>query len=193
MRKERTEAFLIGLALGESLTLNIMRTLGFLFLILFPLGISSGGAHADFRICNRTSARIGLAIGVKEGPIFITQGWYNMKPNACDNPIKDDLKAGPYYIYGVDYDRGGEWSGPQLLCIGDHEFYVEGSADCYARGYERAGFRRIETKGQRNWTLDITDETSTTGLSVTPVSPPPPFDTLTPGQPVRGGAPPAPG
>ena len=170
-----------------------MSNLRFLILALFALGASSTGALADFRICNRTSARIGLAIGVKEGPIFITQGWFNMKPNACESPIKDDLKAGPYFIYGVDYDRGGEWSGAQLLCVGDHEFYVEGSADCYARGYEKAGFRRVETKGQKNWTLDITDDSTASSLPVTPASPPPPFDTLTPGQPVRAGAAPAPG
>lgn len=170
-----------------------MKRAGIVFFGFVVLCATSGAAFADFRICNRTSARIGLAIGVKEGPIFITQGWFNMKPNACDTPIKDDLKPGPYYIYGIDYDRGGEWTGAQLLCVGDREFYVEGSADCYARGYERAGFRRIETKGQKNWTLDITDETTAAAPVVIPASPPPPFDTLTPGQPIKPAASPPPG
>ncbi len=154
--------------------------------------------QAEFRVCNKTGGRVGLAIGVKEGPIFITQGWFNLKANACETPIKEDLKSGPYYIYGLDYDRGGEWSGSELLCVGDHEFYVEGQADCYARGYERAGFRRIDTNSQKNWTLDITDDAaarpaSNSIPSFVPSSPPlpaargsqdkPPAKTTTPRSP----------
>jgi len=146
-------------------------------------------ARAEFRICNKTSTRIGLAIGVREGPIVISQGWFNMKPNACDSPIKDDLKQGPYYVYGVDYDRGGEWSGPEFMCVSDHEFYVEGGADCYARGYERAGFRRIDTKNQKSWTLDIVDEKTSANPAASQTAP---FDTLTPSKPARTARSPAP-
>ena len=134
---------------------------------LLMAGFWAAPASAEFRVCNKTPGRIGLVIGVREGPIFITQGWFNLKPNACETPIRDDLKSGPYYVYGVDYDRGGEWSGSELLCVGDREFYVEGSSDCYARGYERAGFRRIDTNNQKNWTLNITDD------AANPPTPPP--------------------
>ena len=137
---------------------NLTRTLRRSAFLTVALLTGIATAQAEFRVCNRTTARIGLAIGLKEGPIFITQGWFNLKPNSCDTPIKDELKSGPYYIYGVDYDRGGEWRGDALLCVGDREFYVEGSADCYARGYDRVGFKAISTNAQKNWTLDITDE-----------------------------------
>lgn len=135
----------------------IVSRVAALFVLMASLSIASA-TKAEFRVCNKTTGRVGLAIGVKEGPIFITQGWFNLKPNSCETPIREDLKSGPYYIYGVDYDRGGEWSGAELLCVGDREFYVEGSADCYARGYERAGFRAVNTNAQKTWTLDITDD-----------------------------------
>ena len=135
-----------------------LRAIALLALAIAANGAMAAIARAEFRICNKTPGRIGLVIGVKDGPIHITQGWFNLKPNACETPIREDLKDGPYYIYGVDYDRGGEWTGPELLCVGDREFYVEGSTDCYARGYDRAGFRRIDTNRQKSWTLNIIDE-----------------------------------
>jgi uncharacterized membrane protein len=117
--------------------------------------------HAEFRVCNKTPSRIGIAVGVLQDPIRITQGWFNIKPNVCETPIKEDLKQGPYFIYAIDYDRGGEWGGTELLCVKDREFYIEGSVDCYARGFERVGFHSITTKGLKNWTLDINDPQTT--------------------------------
>lgn len=152
-------------------------------LVIMAFFLSQNLAWAEFRVCNKTNSRIGLAIGVKEGPIFITQGWFNLKANSCETPIKEDLKSGPYYLYGVDYDRGGEWSGRELLCVGDHEFYVEDNVDCYARGYERAGFRRINTNNQKNWTLDIIDDATPLPAGVAPGLPRPP----TTGQPTVPG------
>jgi uncharacterized membrane protein len=118
-------------------------------------------AYAEFRVCNKTSGRIGVAIGVNQGPIRITQGWFNIKANTCETPIKEDLKEGPYFIYAVDYDHGGEWGGTDLLCVKDREFYIEGNSDCYARGFDRLGFRQIATKNLKNWTIDLNDTKST--------------------------------
>jgi uncharacterized membrane protein len=114
--------------------------------------------QAEFRVCNKTSGRVGVAIGVQQGPIRITQGWFNIKANTCETPIKDDLKEGPYFVYAIDYDHGGEWGGADLLCAKDREFYIEGHTDCYARGFDRIGFRQIITKNLKNWTLDLNDK-----------------------------------
>ena len=121
------------------------------------LMLIGGAGFADFRVCNKTSVRVGLAIGMQQGPIRITQGWFNIKANTCETPIKEDLKEGPYFLYATDYDRAGEWSGQELLCVSDREFYIENSNDCYARGFDKAGFRLITTKGLKSWTLDLND------------------------------------
>ncbi len=139
-----------------------------------------GAVHAEFRICNKTTGRIGLAVGVQEGPIRITQGWFNVKPNSCETPVRDDLKKGPYFLYAIDYDRGGEWSGAELLCVSDREFYIESAVDCYARGYDRAGFRIIDTKGLKSWTLDLND---TTPAPTSPAAAPNTTETKNPPKP----------
>ncbi len=137
------------LCLFKTFCLNLVTCI---ILIVF-----SNAAFAEFRVCNKTSGRVGLAIGVQQGPIRITQGWFNIKANTCETPIKEDLKDGPYFIYATDYDRGGEWNGSELMCVNDREFYIENSNDCYARGFDKAGFRLIATKGLKNWTLDLND------------------------------------
>ena len=62
-----------------------------------------------------------------------------------------------YYIYAVDYDRGGEWSGRAFMCTRDKEFTIRGTEDCLARGFERAGFFEVDTGEQRSWTVQLTD------------------------------------
>jgi hypothetical protein len=62
-----------------------------------------------------------------------------------------------YYIYAIDYDRGGEWSGRAYMCTRDKEFTVNGTEDCLARGYDRTGFFEVDTGEQRAWTVQLTD------------------------------------
>jgi hypothetical protein len=51
-----------------------------------------------------------------------------------------------YYVYAVDYDRGGEWSGKAFMCTRDKEFTIRGIEDCLARGYDRTGFFEVDTR-----------------------------------------------
>jgi uncharacterized membrane protein len=62
-----------------------------------------------------------------------------------------------YYLYAIDYDRGGEWSGPYYLCTQEKTFTIKGVEDCIKRGYERTGFFEINTGDQRNWTVQLTE------------------------------------
>jgi hypothetical protein len=50
-----------------------------------------------------------------------------------------------YYVYAIDYDRGGEWMGQAIMC----------TRDCLARGYDRTGFFEVDTGGQRAWTVQL--------------------------------------
>jgi len=110
---------------------------------------------ADLRICNTTNNRAGIAIGYQEGQSWVTEGWFNLRPNTCDVILKGRLNSRYYYVFGLDYDRGGEWSGPNYLCVRDQEFSIRGPQDCFARGYERAGFVEIDTGEQADWTVEL--------------------------------------
>ena len=64
-------------------------------------------AAADFRVCNNTSSRVGVAIGYKDKDGWATEGWWNLSARSCETLVKGQLVARFYYVYAVDYDRGG--------------------------------------------------------------------------------------
>lgn len=120
-------------------------------------GLTMREARADLRICNTTANRAGVAIGYQDGNTWVTEGWFNLRPGACDIILKGKLNSRYYYVFALDYDRGGEWSGPNYLCTRDQEFSIRGPQDCFARGYERAGFLEIDTGEQADWTVELGD------------------------------------
>jgi uncharacterized membrane protein len=117
----------------------------------------SAPAHADFRLCNNTGSRVGVAIGYKDADGWTTEGWWNVPGRACETLLRGGLVARYYYIYAVDYDRGGEWSGKAYMCSRDKEFTIRGTEDCLARGFDRTGYFEVDTSEQRSWTVQLTD------------------------------------
>lgn len=114
-------------------------------------------AVADFRLCNRTQSRVGVAIGYKEGDSWATEGWWNVSANSCETLLRGDLVARFYYLYAVDYDQGGEWSGKAFMCTRDKEFTIRGVEDCLARGFDKTGFLEVDTNEQKGWTVQLTE------------------------------------
>ena len=139
-------------------------------------------AAADFRLCNNTSSRVGIALGYKDAEGWTTEGWWNVSSRSCETLLRGTLVARFYYIYALDYDRGGEWSGQAFMCSRDKEFTIKGIEDCLARGYDRTSFFEVDTGEQRNWTVQLTESTETpqtplpqyTPLIPTPPAGPPP-------------------
>src|SRR5262245_20037990 len=132
-------------------------------------------ALADFRLCNQTPSRVGIAIGYKDKDGWTTEGWWNLPTKTCETLLRGTLVARYYYVYGVDYDRGGEWSGQAYMCTRDKEFTVRGTEDCLARGYDRTGFFEVDTGQQQSWTVTLTEtgETSrsTPSMPLLPIPP----------------------
>jgi uncharacterized membrane protein len=144
-----------------------------------------GHASADFRLCNNTGSRVGIALGYKDQEGWTTEGWWNLSARTCETLVKGALVARYYYVYAVDYDRGGEWSGKAFMCTRDKEFTIRGIEDCLARGYDRTGFFEVDTTEQRSWTVQLTESTDQA-----PNQPLPQYTPLIPTPP--GGQPPAP-
>ncbi len=114
-------------------------------------------AVADLRICNFTKSRVGIAIGYKDGEGWATEGWWNITAGSCEGLLRGNLAARFYYVYAVDYDRGGEWSGQAFMCTRDKEFTIRGTGDCLARGFDRTGFFEVDTGEQQAWTVQLTE------------------------------------
>jgi len=133
----------------------LARLVPVLAVVLFCLW--SAPASADFRLCNNTSSRVGIALGYKDADGWTTEGWWNISSRSCETLLRGTLVARYYYIYAIDYDRGGEWSGQAFMCSRDKEFTIRGTEDCLARGYDRTGFFEVDTGEQRAWTVQLTD------------------------------------
>ncbi len=125
--------------------------------VALPLIATAQPAAADFRLCNKTTSRIGVAVGYKDGEGWTTEGWWNLTAGNCETVLKGALVARFYYIYAVDYDHGGEWSGQAFMCTRDKEFTIHGTEDCLARGFDRTGFFEVDTGEQRSWEVRLTD------------------------------------
>jgi uncharacterized membrane protein len=126
-------------------------------LVVLILASSTQPAAADFRLCNNTAGRIGIAIGYKDADGWTTEGWWNLPARTCETILKGNLVARYYYVYAIDYDRGGEWVGQAYMCTRDKEFTIRGIGDCLARGYDRTGFFEVDTGEQRAWTVQLTE------------------------------------
>lgn len=133
----------------------LVRFVPVLVIALFCLWTSP--AAADFRLCNNTSSRVGIALGYKDAEGWTTEGWWNISSRSCETLLRGTLVARYYYIYAIDYDRGGEWSGQAFMCSRDKEFTIRGTDDCLARGYDRTGYFEVDTGEQRAWTVQLTD------------------------------------
>jgi uncharacterized membrane protein len=131
--------------------------LKFGLLILGSALLAAPSARADFRMCNLTSSRVSVALAYTDGQGWVSEGWWNLKPQDCDTLLRGALAAQFYYVYAMD-ERGGEWKGKAFMCTNDREFKIEGRQDCFVRGYERTGFFEVDTgKDAKNWTVQLTD------------------------------------
>ena len=134
-------------------------------LALGLLGAMSGIALADFRLCNNTSGKVGISLGYKDDEGWVTEGWWNLGPRSCETLLRGNLVARYYYVYAIDYDRGGEWSGKAFMCSREKEFTIRGTEDCLARGFDRTGFFEVDTGEQRSWTVQLTETSDQSPLS----------------------------
>lgn len=114
-------------------------------------------AHADLKLCNTTSSRVGVAIGYKDEQGWVSEGWWNVASQTCEVLLKGTLVARYYYIHALDYDRGGEWAGKAFMCTDDKAFTIRGIDDCQNKGYKRSGFFEVDTNEENDWTVRLTD------------------------------------
>jgi uncharacterized membrane protein len=152
--------------------------------------LAAAPAVADFRICNLTKSRVGIALGYKDPEGWATEGWWNLPTGNCETLLRGSLAARFYYIYAIDYDRGGEWSGPAFMCTRDKEFTIRGTGDCLARGFDRTGFFEVDTGEQQTWTVQLTETGETAQRPIAPGQPAGPAPSTRPtAPPLPGNAP----
>ncbi|WP_342640798.1 DUF1036 domain-containing protein [Rhodoligotrophos ferricapiens] len=135
-----------------------LRLIGSALFSLYLFGATP--AHADLKVCNDTDSRVGVALGYKDTKGWVSEGWWNIGPRSCETLLKGDLIARYYYVYAVDYDRGGSWAGKAIMCTRDKLFTIRGLESCEERGYQRTGFFEVDTTEEADWTVTLNAQTA---------------------------------
>lgn len=117
----------------------------------------AGAAHADLKLCNSTSSRVGVSIGYQDATGWATEGWWNIASQTCETLLKGPVPSRFIYVHAIDYDRGGEWVGSNYMCTEDASFAIRGVQNCIDRGYKRTGFFEVDTGDAKEWTIRLTD------------------------------------
>lgn len=126
-------------------------------------------AHADFRVCNTTQEIIGVSIGYRAPSGWVSEGWWVVGPTRCKTIIDGPLSSRFYYLHAEDAKNQGRWDGPVNMCVKDSEFKIDGVNDCFARGFQKAGFQEIDTGTQTSWMVQLTEPVSNNPALDTPV------------------------
>ncbi len=149
-----TEA--VSKSLLSLLSLRLVPSLAFAMVSVPVFGFASV-AHADFRVCNGTQNLVGVAIGYRASEGWISEGWWQVPASSCATLIEGELQSRYYYLYAEDAARGGRWTGDINMCVAENEFKIVGVDDCFARGYQRMGFKEYDTGRQGSWMVQLSD------------------------------------
>jgi uncharacterized membrane protein len=128
-----------------------------LLAVLLGLAVVPQPALAELKLCNATSSRIGVSIGYQDPTGWATEGWWNIASQTCETLLKGALPSRFVYVHAIDYDRGGEWAGTNVMCTADKSFAIRGVQDCQKRGHKRSGFFEVDTGDAKEWTIRLTD------------------------------------
>ena len=146
----------------QAVTFSAMRISRAALILFFGLGFAvlapAAPAKADFRFCNGTASRVGVAIGYKDDDEWVTEGWWNIEPGDCRSVLVGPLASRYYYVHAVDYDQGGEWNGEALMCTRNTSFTIRGVGRCEQRGYTSSGFYEVDTEENPSFTVQLLDD-----------------------------------
>lgn len=119
-------------------------------------------ATSDYTFCNRTSYAASIAVGIRNGGLWLTRGWWTVMAGECKIVVKGPLSQATYYVFArSSFAHTGPvrtWGGTQTLCIGNGAFQAtsDGSDDCSA-GYDPQGFAKVDTEGKSAWTTTLSE------------------------------------
>ncbi len=119
-------------------------------------------AKSDYEFCNRTSYALSIAVGIRNGGLLSTRGWWIVPAGECRIVIKGELKQPTFYTFArSSFAHSGPirtWGGTQTLCTGKGTFQAtsDGSSQC-GPGYESQGFAKVDTEGKTAWTTTLAE------------------------------------
>ena len=116
----------------------------------------------DYSFCNQTSYALSIAVGLKNGAMVFTRGWWPVSPGACRVVIKGPLNQNTYFSFArSSYSHDGPirtWGGTHDLCTGKVNFQASGNegSPC-GPGYMPLGFASVDTQGKSGWLTTLSE------------------------------------
>lgn len=121
-------------------------------------------AHADLRLCNRTSYVLDLALGLEERGAAATRGWFRVDPGLCRGVLAGAIDADHIYVFARALRLYGASPLPQAghvdLCVADGNFVIAGARTCSAgRGQRLVRFTAVQpAAGDAGLTATVAEE-----------------------------------
>ncbi|WP_332065773.1 DUF1036 domain-containing protein [Bartonella sp. CB189] len=136
----------------------LQKRLGLFLLSTLSLFLFVHFAKADFRVCNNTQHSVGVALGYRTLSGWVSEGWWVIPDAGCKTLVDGALSSRFYYLYAEGSHKKNSWPGPITMCVKDSQFTIQGVHDCFARGFQKAGFKEIDTGNQISWMVQLTDK-----------------------------------
>jgi uncharacterized membrane protein len=139
-----------------------MPRLHVIFAATALLALAATPAAADLKLCNKTGSKVGVALGYADQKGWASEGWWNIAPDKCETLLKGPLIARYYYIYAIDYEKGGSWGGKAMMCSRDKIFTIRGIGDCEKKdGAKQLGFYEVDTGEETDWIISLSGAKTT--------------------------------
>lgn len=138
-----------------------MRLLLLACLLLLAL---PGAAHADLKLCNRTSYILYAATAQAEGPLDQVRGWLRIAPGDCQSAIAGPLPAKTYLVYArsalAHSGPQRAWGGSVQTCVRDGTFLIKQArqAPCSQPGSYAAPFATVNPRGRSDFTMTFDEQ-----------------------------------
>ncbi len=109
-------------------------------------------AQAGLTLCNRTSYRVQVAIGLEKRANVATRGWFQTDPGECKLVLNGTLDADMVYVHARTPPLYGSapaaQSGQAKLCVREHGFDIADGRSCPAS--QQARFSAARPSDQPN-------------------------------------------
>jgi uncharacterized membrane protein len=122
-------------------------------------------ATRGLRFCNQTDYLVWAAAGYLTPTGVASKGWIRVPAKSCSVAINETLNDRYYFTYAeavtaegaIVLEAGGQkiWGGTHNMCIKTTRFNIDGNENCVARGFQEAGFARIDLSDQKSWTVTL--------------------------------------
>jgi uncharacterized membrane protein len=106
---------------------------GFMLTIAASIALATG-ARAELTLCNRTSYRMDVALGLEKRANVETRGWFRLDPGQCRQVLDATLDAEMVYVHARTPAVYGNAPLPQQgqadFCVRDGDFSIANARNC---------------------------------------------------------------